>query len=88
MVDAVRVAERALGEVRYEATEHEAAGRAFRRSLFVVADMKAGDVFTEKNVRSIRPGHGLAPELLPEVLGRRAAKDIARGTPLTCDMLS
>jgi len=83
MVDAVRVAEKALGEVRYEATEHEEASRAFRRSLFVVEDTKAGDIFTEKNVRSIRPGNGLAPKHLHEVLGRRAARDIARGTPLT-----
>ena len=88
MVDAVRVAERALGEVRYEATEQEAAGRAFRRSLFVVEDVKAGEVFTGKNVRSIRPGCGLAPKHLSEILGRRAARDIARGTPLSRDMAS
>lgn len=88
MVDAVRVAEKALGEVRYEPTKHEAASRAFRRSLFVVEDMKAGDVFTESNVRSIRPAHGLAPKHLPEVLGRRAVRDIARGTPLARDMMT
>jgi pseudaminic acid synthase len=88
MVSAVRIAEKALGEVRYEATELEAAGRAFRRSLFVVQDMKAGEVFSKKNVRSIRPGQGLAPKHLPEVLGRRAARDIARGTPLTLDMVT
>jgi N-acetylneuraminate synthase len=82
MVDAVRVAEKALGDVRYEATEHEAAGRAFRRSLFVVEDMKAGDVFTEKNVRSIRPGNGLHPRHLSDVIGRRAREDVRRGTPL------
>jgi N-acetylneuraminate synthase len=83
MVDAIRVTEKALGEVRYEPTEREVASRAFRRSLFVVEDMKTGDVFTEKNVRSIRPGGGLAPKYLAEILGRRAAKDIARGTPLS-----
>lgn len=88
MVDAVRVAEKALGGVRYEATEHEAAGRAFRRSLFVVQDMKAGEVFSEKNVRSIRPGQGLAPKHLPEVLGRKAARGIERGTPLAWDMVA
>jgi len=87
MVDAVRVAEKALGKIRYEVTEHEAASRAFRRSLFVVEDMKAGDVFTEKNVRSIRPGQGLAPKHLSEVLGRRAARDIARGTPLSWSVI-
>jgi N-acetylneuraminate synthase len=88
MVDAVRVAERALGRVSYEPTSREAASRLLRRSLFVVEDMKAGDVFTAKNVRSIRPGHGLAPRHLPEVLGRRAARDIARGTPLSCDIVA
>jgi N-acetylneuraminate synthase len=88
MVDSVRVAEKALGQVRYQATEHEAAGRAFRRSLFVVQDVKVGEVFTRENVRSIRPGQGLAPKHLSEVLGRRAARDIARGTPLTLDMVA
>jgi N-acetylneuraminate synthase len=88
MVDAVRVVEKALGEVCYQVTEHEEASRAYRRSLFVVEDMKAGDVFTEKNVRSIRPGHGLAPRHLTEVLGRRAARDTARGTPLSRDMVN
>lgn len=82
MVDAVRVGEKALGRVNYEVTEKEAASRVFRRSLFVVEDMKAGDVFTDKNVRSIRPGYGLPPKHLADVLGRRATRDIARGTPL------
>ena len=87
MVEAVRIAERALGEVGYEVTKRQVASRVFRRSLFVVADVKAGEVFTHKNVRSIRPGHGLAPKHLQEVLGRKAARDIARGTPLSQDML-
>lgn len=82
MVDSVRVAEKALGKVQYEVTEREKASRVFRRSLFVVQDMKAGEVFTEENVRSIRPGHGLHTRYLGEVLGRRAARDIERGTPL------
>jgi N-acetylneuraminate synthase len=82
MVDAIRIAEKALGEVRYEVTEQEAASRVFRRSLFVVEDMKAGDTFTKETVRSIRPGHGLPPKHLQDVLGRRAAKGIERGTPL------
>jgi pseudaminic acid synthase len=83
MVEAVRTAERALGQVSYEVTDKEKASRVFRRSLFVVKDMKAGDVFTEQNVRSIRPGHGLLPKHLPEVLGRRAESDILRGTPIS-----
>lgn len=82
MVDGVRTAEKALGEARYGASEREAASRVFRRSLFVVEDVAAGGELTAHNVRSIRPGHGLAPRHLPEVLGRRAARDLARGTPL------
>ena len=82
MVDAVRVAERALGEVHYAPTEKQLASRPFRRSLFVVADVKAGEVFTNDNVRSIRPAHGLHTRHLADVLGRRAARDIERGTPL------
>ena len=82
MVDAIRVAEKSLGKVNYELTKGEMASRVFRRSLFVVADVKLGEVFSEANVRSIRPGHGLSPKHLGEVLGRKAARDIARGTPL------
>ncbi len=87
MVQAIRVAEKALGRVHYGASERESASRAFRRSLFVVADMGAGDVFTEENVRSIRPGHGLLPKHLKDVLGRRAARNVARGTPVEWSLL-
>ena len=86
MADAVRTAERALGEPRYGARGEEAKSLAFRRSLFVVEDIPAGDPFTPRNVRCIRPGHGLHPRHLPEVLGRRAARPIARGTPLSWDL--
>ena len=87
MVEAIRTVERALGHMHYGVSEREAASRVFRRSLFVVGDIKAGEVFTEANVRSIRPGHGLAPKHLPEVLGRRATHDIERGTPLSWKMV-
>jgi N-acetylneuraminate synthase len=83
MVGAVRAAERALGAVSYGPTDADRSGLAFRRSLFVVEDMKAGEPFTEYNVRSIRPGHGLHPRHLSEVLRCRAVRDISRGTPLT-----
>jgi N-acetylneuraminate synthase len=88
MVEAVRIAERALGDVVYGPTEQEMAGRALRRSLFVVRDVKAGERFTRDSVRSIRPGHGLSPRHLDEVLERCAARDIARGTPLTWDLVA
>jgi pseudaminic acid synthase len=87
MVEAVRVAEKALGTVHYGASAAEAKSRVFRRSLFVVKDVKAGDRFTGENVRSIRPGYGLHTRHLDEVLARSASMDIQRGTPLTWDMI-
>ena len=60
----------------------------FRRSLYVVADVKKGDPLTEQNVRSIRPGFGLAPKDLPKVLGRHAARDLKRGESLRRDMIA
>ena len=88
MVDSVRVAEQALGAVSYRVTAAEQANRTFRRSLFVVEDMAAGEPFTPRNTRSIRPGHGLAPKHLPEILGRFAAAGIRRGTPLSWDLIA
>jgi pseudaminic acid synthase len=82
MADAVRAAESALGSVNYEITNNEAASRVFRRSLFVVKDVKAGETFTTTNVRSIRPGYGLPPRYMNQVLSARAAMDLPRGTPL------
>ncbi len=87
MVEAVRTAEKALGEVHYGLSEKEEASRVFRRSLFVVQDVKRGEIFTPVNVRSIRPGHGLHTRHLDEVLGKRAAHDIERGTPLSWDLV-
>ena len=60
---------------------------SFRRSIFTVADVRAGEPLTRENVRVIRPGHGLAPRHLPEVLGRPAKRDIARGTPIQWELL-
>jgi N-acetylneuraminate synthase len=88
MVDAVRVAEKALGAVNFGIGTKEANSRVFRRSLFVVQDVKRGEVFTEENIRSIRPGHGLHTRHLSDVLGRSAARDIERGTPLSWDLVS
>ena len=87
MVDAVRIAERALGSVSYEVTEKQQVSKAFRRSLFVVRDMRAGDRFTSDNVRSIRPADGLHTRYYEEVLNRTAASDIERGTPLDWSLI-
>jgi len=88
LVNAVRTAEKALGRVYYGVSEKETQSRVFRRSLFVVKDMKAGETFTEENVRSIRPGYGLPPKFLKEVLGRKSTRDIKCGTPLSWDCIS
>lgn len=87
MVDAVRSAEKALGGVSYELTEKEKVSRVFRRSLFVVRDMAAGEAFTPENVRSIRPANGLPPRLLPEILGCMALRPIKKGEPLAHDLV-
>jgi N-acetylneuraminate synthase len=87
MVESVRTAERALGRVSYGGSEREAESRVFRRSLFVVEDIRAGEPFTEKNVRAIRPGHGLHTRFIGEVLSRLASRDIARGTPLSWNLV-
>jgi pseudaminic acid synthase len=77
-----RTAHSALGHVSYEREPSEQRNLVFRRSLYAVRDIAEGEVFTEDNIRSIRPGYGLAPKHLPELLGRRAKRAIARGTPL------
>jgi pseudaminic acid synthase len=87
MVEAIRTTEKALGRVHYGVSQNEARSRVFRRSLFVVADIKAGDVFTTSNIRSIRPGYGLHTRYFEEILGRSAVRDIQRGTPLTWEMV-
>ena len=87
LVDGVRVAETVLGRVEYGLTAEEAKSRAFRRSLFVVDNVRAGEMFTEHNVRSIRPGYGLHTRHLDEVLGRTATSDIERGTPLNWELV-
>ena len=86
-VDAIRVAEKALGTVHFGFSPNEEGSRIFRRSLFVVASVKRGEAFTSSNVRAIRPGHGLHTRHLPEIIGQIAACDIERGTPLSWDLV-
>ena len=87
MVHRVRSIEKTLGTVQFGPCESDRSNRVFRRSLFVVKDVRAGESFTRENVRSIRPGHGLEPRFLAEVLGKKATQSIQRGTPLTWDHL-
>jgi len=77
----------ALGEVRYGSTQAEESSRMFRRSLYVVQDIKAGEVLTRENVRAVRPGLGLSPKYLDMVLGMTVKLDISIGTPLAWDLL-
>ena len=88
MVQSVREAEKAIGKVQYGTGVRESENIVFRRSLFVVENMKLGGEFTRQNVRCIRPGYGLAPRHLPEILGKKATKDIERGTPLSWELIS
>lgn len=83
MVQDIRTVEMALGGVCYDLTEKQKENKIFRRSLFAVQDIRAGEKFTPENVRSIRPGYGLAPKYLPNILGRVAKCDLANGTPLS-----
>ncbi len=87
MVDAIREAEKAIGTVDYRMTEKKKSSRLFSRSLFVVEDMKAGELLTDRNVRSIRPAYGLKPKYITEVLGKKARRDIKKGTPVSWDII-
>lgn len=87
LVQEMDQARRALGSVRYGPGTKEVASLQFRRTLYVTRDLKAGERLSADNVRAIRPGNGLLPKYLPQVLGRRVARDIARGTPVAWEWL-
>jgi len=87
LVQSVREAEKSIGRPGYGAGAKESENIIFRRSLFVVQDIKKGDKFTLANIRSIRPGFGLPPKYYEEILGKQAAVDIARGTPLAWELI-
>lgn len=84
MVTPERQAEKAMGKESYKLTEKQIAGKAFARSLYVAEDIKAGEMITEKNVRSVRPGFGLHPRYLDKVVGKVATFDIIKGEPMQC----
>lgn len=89
MVEVIRFQERVLGKISYgPQTKAEAYNRRFRRSLFAVENIKKGEKFTLKNIRSIRPANGLETKFLPEVLGKKSTKDIGKGTPLQWKLIA
>jgi pseudaminic acid synthase len=87
MVSSIREVEKALGKVTYEVSEKVEKNRVFARSLFVVKDIKKGDILTEDNIRSIRPGYGLHPKYLKGILGKKVKCDIRKGTPLKLEFI-
>ena len=87
MVKAIRTAEQMLGKVDYEMTEKKKKSRQFSRSLFVIKDVKSGERITTENVRSIRPGFGIHPKFLSEIIGKVFTKDIEKGTPMSFELI-
>lgn len=87
MVDEIRQVEKALGHINFELSDKIKKSRTFARSLFAVTDIAAGEIFTENNIRSIRPSNGLSPKHLKDILGKKASADIEKGTPLTWDLI-
>ena len=88
MVDSVRAAEQAIGKVDYTLTEKQVKGKDFSRSLYIVEDIKAGDLLTDKNVRSIRPGFGLHPKYLKDILGKKVNQILERGNRMDLKYIS
>lgn len=87
LVRECKAASQAMGNVCYEMQEQEKKSLQFRRSLYIVEDMKKGDVITEKNMRSIRPGLGLSPKYYDVVLGKKVNRNVKRGTGLVWDVI-
>ena len=87
MVKAVREAEKAIGVVDYQLTDKQAKGKDFSRSLYVVKDLKKGEVITEEHVKSIRPGFGLHPKYYNEIIGKKSSQEVERGTRMRLDFL-
>ncbi|MGG7153323.1 pseudaminic acid synthase [Clostridium neonatale] len=87
MVDNIRIVEKAIGKVTYDLSLKQANSREHSRSLFVIEDIKKGEVFTEKNVKSIRPGFGLETKYIKDIIGKTARTDVKKGTPMDWNLL-
>jgi N-acetylneuraminate synthase len=87
LVKAIRNTEKALGKISYGARGEERKSLIFRRSLYVVSNIKKGEVFSEDSIRSIRPAFGMKPKYLPGIIGKRASKNIGKGEPLSTEMI-
>jgi pseudaminic acid synthase len=87
LVNNVRIAEKSLGRVNYHFTPQESSSRLHRRSLFAGEDIKKGEIFTAKNMRSVRPADGLPPKFYFSILGKKSTRDIKKGTPLRWGMV-
>ena len=88
MVESIRRVEKAMGDIVYPTDTKTIKGREFCRSLYVAADLKAGDIITEENVRSVRPGFGLHPKYLAGLLGKRMTRDARKGDRFDLSMVS
>ena len=87
MVDSIRIVEKAIGKITYGGTKSEKESKKFRKSLFIVKDVKKGEILTKANLRPIRPGYGLHTKYYEEVLGKNVRKDIEKGEPLMWNMI-
>lgn len=87
MVDNIRLVEKAIGKVTYDLSQKQINSREHSRSLFVVEDIKKGEIFTEKNVKSIRPGFGIETKYIKDIIGKTAREDIKKGTPMNWNLL-
>lgn len=87
LVENIRIAEKTQGKIHYGPTKDEKDSLVFRRSIFAIKDITSGEFLTEENVRSIRPGHGLKPKYLNSIIGKRARKNIKKGTPLNLNLI-
>lgn len=87
MVRSIREVENAMGSISYKLTDKMKTNRDFSRSLFAVEDIPKGSVFTEDNIKSIRPGYGLPPKFIKKILGKKSRKDISKGTPIKWNLI-